>query len=97
MILYHGGLWRGAGLDDVDLLRVLSDIRQDGGEYAGFYMTDDFDVAEGYAFLNGGLVFRICLKPDARIVEYGGDITGVEVGKLKELSSAADVIHGLSH
>ena len=95
MYLYHGGLWSGATLDDVDVFRVLSDRRQEGdSQYAGFYLADDIDVAEGYAGMNDGVVFGVELDPGCRVHEYQGDITGVELDDLKRLAREYDLIYG---
>lgn len=95
-ILYHGGLWSGATLDDIDIFRLLSDERQENGsDYAGFYMTDDKEMAEGYAEINKGVVFKIEMTPDSRIVEYDGDITKIGQTELMELAKNCDVIYGI--
>ena len=95
-VLYHGGLPHGTSLSDIDLFRVATKQKGcHGGDYAGFYLTDSMDVAERYnGFSDGGGVFEVKVKSNARVLDYESDVTRIKKDALKEYANDYDLIRG---
>lgn len=94
--LFHGGM-NGMSLKDIKIIRKSGQKQgKKGRVYGGFYATSKLDEAQGYADMSeGSTVYRVQLRPDAKVETKDGDVTRLTEAAIAEYRNrGVDVVVG---
>lgn len=87
---YHGGLPKGATLDNVDLDRSGTQQNKNGRSYGGFYLTDASSKAwsEKYASRRSGVLHALRFKPGSSVFTTRANIDRLSADQRAALKAA---------
>jgi len=97
IVLYHGGLPEGTGMDDIDLGRAGSQQNKKGKSYGGFYLTDpgSKDWSTDYARGRNGVMHGFRVSKDAKVGDLGSkNIDRLSANERASLAEQFDVVKG---
>lgn len=98
LVLFHGGLPEGTGLDGIDLNRNGAQQNKRGRSFGGFYLADDSERskawAEDYAKKRNGNLTGFAISKDARIHETDDVIDRLSAEDRAKLAEKYDLVKG---